>query len=93
MKFKLTTSGTFYSESGKKEFEKLGFTFKRSEDVYKDYSWVTRWAGSQEYYMNYGSVEIEINSLEELLAFAREWGDIIIDGDNNELEIYNDYRE
>lgn len=40
---------------------------------------------------------IEINSLEELMEFQKDYGDIVItdelDGEMKEIEIYDDYRE
>lgn len=38
---------------------------------------------------------IELNSLDELVAFADRWGSIIVSvyGEFPRIEIYNDYRE
>jgi len=35
---------------------------------------------------------IEINTLEDLMSFVKEWGPIIVK-ENDEIEIYDDYRE
>ena len=35
--------------------------------------------------------EIEINTLEELIEFSREWGELVIS--EGCIEIYDDYRE
>ena len=37
--------------------------------------------------------QIEINSLEELIKFQQDCGCFIILKDDNEIEIYDDYRE
>ena len=48
--------------------------------------------------MHFDVIVIEINSLEELMEFQKDYGDIVIldyDYDKNmkEIEIYDDYRE
>ena len=62
MKFKLSTVETGYKERQKKEYEDLGFTFHKNES----------------YFMIRGEPEIEINTLEELMNFIDEHGEIII---------------
>lgn len=37
--------------------------------------------------------QVEINSLEELIKFQQDCGEDIILKRNNEIEIYDDYRE
>lgn len=85
MKFKLSTSANLYlKESNKEEIEKLkSFGFK-----FHDYRSIS---GSDTEVIECDEAQIEINTLEELIEFSREWGTIIVDQDS--IEIYNDYRE
>ena len=77
MKFELSTSKYFYPDKNERiELSKLGFTFRPSE--YKKY-------------VIEGTPEIEINSLEELIEFSKEFGELIIE--DKSIEIYNGYRE
>lgn len=77
MKFELSTSKYFYPDKNERiELSKLGFTFRPSE--YKEY-------------VIEGTQEIEINSLEELIEFSKEFGELIIE--DKSIEIYNGYRE
>lgn len=86
MKFKLRTSQYFYPEKEDRDaLSKLGFTFTPCE--------------FEEFRIE-GSPKIEINTLEELIAFVEKYGDIIIfdnhyNPDENiiDIEIYNDHRE
>ena len=80
MIFKLETAGDFYPQKDRREkLEKLGFKFVPDnwKGFRKDESVVPT---------------IEINTLDELLAFAREYNQIIIDGEGTIL-IYDDYIE
>lgn len=77
MKFNLTTSSKFYRENDKEKLESIGFKFE-------DSSIMGEW-----YRTNDSS--IEISSLEELIDFCKEWGNIVFD--ENQIEIYDDYRE
>lgn len=78
MKFNLRTSGVFYQNSDTvSRLEKLGFEFEPSD--YKEFIITDK------------RPEIEFSSLEELISFANEHGEIIVMGDT--IEIYNDYRE
>lgn len=80
MKFKLTTSGHFYTAEEAEPLEKLGFVFKKTDDGRH---------ASKAY--NCPEVEIEINTLDELIQFIKEWRCIAMyDGS---IEIYDDYRE
>lgn len=81
MKFKLTTSGSFYSEPAKKALETLGFKFDPP----------TPGVGYSRWYMRYDPVSIEIKDLKELIEFVAKWGDVVLSKDA--LEIYDDYRE
>jgi hypothetical protein len=78
MKFTLSTAGLFYPGSERRgKLEEIGFKFKPYH--YK------------EFIITNDKPTIEINSLEELVAFADEWDEIIVR--NGEIEIYDDYRE
>lgn len=82
MKFKLETAGCLYKKEDKEKLEKLGFIFDSGENSWEGYR----------YRKKRGVVvEIEISSMEELVDFVREHGDIVFSG--NTIEIYDDYRE
>ena len=83
MKFKLTTSGSFYNEEDAKKLAGLGFVLEQ----YKD-SVVSE---QHEYYLPNGEATIEIETLDALMKFVKEWGDIVLSKDT--IEIYDDYRE
>lgn len=85
MKFTVRTTGAFYTPDEAAKLEKLGFQFSDRGETFWENEPKTR-------YNNCNHVEVEINTLEELLAFADEWGEVII-SDDNTLEIYDDYRE
>ena len=77
MTFELLTSGYFYpKKEDRDKLSKLGFTFKPSD--YNDF-------------IIQGNPNIEINSLEELIEFSDNYGEIIVT--KKSIEIYNDYRE
>lgn len=77
MKFKVQTVACFYDEEDKKKLEALGFKFKPySIQEHK------RVGGKYfPYYKIDSSVNIEINTLEELMKFQDEWGQLIINQD------------
>lgn len=78
MIFKIKTSGSFYdNEENRKKLETLGFTFRLSETV-------KRW-------MIEGEGRKEINTIEELIEFEKEWGTIIFS--DGLIELYDDWRE
>jgi hypothetical protein len=78
MKFKLSTSGRFYhGDEYQKELESLGFKFTPND--YKPF-----------YKLDH-EPEIEINTLEELIAFRERFGELILT--DGEIEIYDNYRE
>ena len=81
MRFTLSTSGDYYYDSdAKKNLEKIGFKFKPTTFL------------KYEYVIDYNvDPIIEFKTLEELVEFSKEWGEIILIG--NKIEIYNDYRE
>jgi len=73
MVFTLSTSKYFYpNEKERNRLEKLGFSFKSSD--YKDF-------------MIVGHPTVEINTVEELVKFAEEYDNIIIDADGPEIQI------
>jgi hypothetical protein len=82
MKFKLETTGYFYSEEDAIPLRELGFTFKKSNlQNNRDLTLTID-----------GTPIIYFNTLEELAAFATKWGEIIVTGCGT-IEIYDDYRE
>ena len=82
MKFKLKTSAYSYSREDARELEPLGFTFKERIDFM---------TGMKKLVQEKYESEIEINSLEELVNFSKQWGELVLNQDS--IEIYNDYRE
>ena len=93
MLFQVTTSASSYIDGRhKKNLEKLGFKFKPHDETY-DALYKELWKSNKQiFYMGYEqNVEVEINSLEDLLQFAKKFGKLIID--ENTIEIYDDYRE
>jgi hypothetical protein len=84
--FALTTTGNFYKKENAEKLEKLGFEFKKLDGEFEDDCFCTKKSRT---------AGLEINTLEELLSFAKEHGDIIIsfDEDMPHIEIYDDYRE
>ena len=64
MTFLLTASGYFYYDEEKTELEKLGFTFKETPN--SGPTMLPPWEKDRE------SVSVEINSLEELMAFSKK---------------------
>lgn len=87
MKLKLITSGRFYEEDDKVNLEKLGFKFKTTKEMYGKET-IKKWYLEKD---DDSPIYIEINSIEELMNFVREWGNVIISCD--EIEIYDNYRE
>lgn len=77
MRFKLTTSGHFYTEASAEPLRKLGFKF----DSYRGGSKLEKIQDS----------EIEIDSLEALMDFVSDWGEIVLTDDT--IEICDYYRE
>jgi len=80
MKFDVTTSGYFYSDiESMGRLSILGFKFKK----HQQYGW--------EIVSPEEGIVVEINTLEDLMKFVSEHGEIILGEDF--IEIYNDYRE
>lgn len=68
------------AERSEEWWNNSGFNFRTSDDgksLLKDFM--------------VSQYEIEINTLEELVRFTREYGEIVLD--ENYIEIYDDYRE
>lgn len=87
MKFKLTNCDHFPKEDYAKKLETLGFKFKPCNDVY----FKSQGRLEPDSWDDNSKISIEINSLEELIAFVRKWGQIVLYED--EINIYDDYRE
>jgi len=79
MQFKLLTTGSFYSKKHIETYEKYGFKFK-------DYT-----LGVCDCKQCYQDIFIDINSLEDLMKVVDDFGEIVVT--ENEIEIYDDYRE
>ena len=84
MEFKLSITSDFTTNERKIKYEKLGFNFEVNEWHYNAdrEPWVKQ---GQSFYPL-----IEINTLEELINFVREYGQIVLN--DGEIEIYDDYR-
>lgn len=85
MKFTLTTTAYFYDDAEAEKLKTLGFRFEELRRSERDIFPPCTWHIDRDY-----NPEIEINSLEELIAFQKKCGKIIING--NDIEIY-DYSE
>ena len=84
MKFNLSTSESAYNDKDKKQLEKLGFVFKKQSSYTDETGYID------------GYIIIEINTLEELLEFQKNYGRLVISGSSEDglwLEIYDGYRE
>lgn len=89
MKFNVSTSGSFYSKRAADKLRRLGFVFSEQTEpsIMKD-------GLPAEYLGGEGSVteiQLEIETLDQLIAFANKWGELIVT--DGEIEIYDDYRE
>lgn len=92
MKFRLTTTGSFYEKREAEELQKLGFKFK-SRDKTQFFNTIR-----ESFFLDSDhEVYVEIKDLNDLLKLQDKYGDIIITKiygtDKYQLEIYNDYRE
>jgi hypothetical protein len=83
MKFEVSTVGYWYQYEEKQKLELLGFKFKPTEPEYRFWG---EWQKEDPY-----EVEIEINTLEELLLFIKTYGEIIFN--DNSILIYDNYIE
>jgi hypothetical protein len=82
MKFPITQNKYWYSNESKEKLEKLGFTFEQTTERYKNFG---------EWQVTDCKPTIEISTIEELIEFTKEYGEIVFNGKT--IEIYNDYRE
>lgn len=80
MKFDLSTAGNFYTVEDAEKLKALEFQF---DNQGYDKRLCKRILPSD--------VKIDINSLEELIAFSNKWGELIISDGN--IMIYDDYCE
>jgi len=77
------TGKRFLESLGK--LKKLGFEFSLEDGLHWDYS-DSVWIKRNEF------VEVEFHTAQDLLDFAKEYGEIIITSEGT-LEIYDDHRE
>jgi len=83
MIFKLSQLYYWVDKEEKEQLEKLGFKFKKTGKKYRSHGEFE--VGSNE------NLTIEISTLEELVSFVKKYGKIVLYED--EIEIYNNYRE
>jgi hypothetical protein len=82
MKFTVTTAGYFYDVSkARSKYESAGFTFKESKD-YDD-----------RVVIDNREVEVELNTLDDLMAFSDKFGQLVVSNDPPNITIYDDYME
>lgn len=87
MKFKIYTTRNRYRQIWTQELRDLGFKFEDTGPKWeKAYEGETDLIG----YMIIHPMDIEINSLEELINIQSKVGNLIIMGDS-QIEIYNDH--
>lgn len=86
MLFRLRTSGWSYDESEKLRLSMLGFKFDYHDD---------RWPGGRTMSTVYAKTEyspfVEFRTIDEIVAFVREWGQVVVS--DGVIEIYDSYRE
>jgi hypothetical protein len=80
MRFKISTSGTFYTTKAAEKLRAIGFEFEPTTGYLPPFQ------------MTGGEVFREFETLEELMWFVAEWGGEVVLRDG-EIEIYDDYRE
>lgn len=78
MRFNLSVTAFFYTKTEKELLEPLGFRFEYNR---KD----------KTYMVSDKDVYININNLADLLNLTAKYGQVVIDEEN--IEIYNDWRE
>ena len=82
MKFTVTTAGYFYDASkARSKYESIGFTFKD----YKDHS--------DRVVIDNREVEVELSTLDDLMAFSDKFGQLVVSNDPPNITIYDDYME
>lgn len=78
MEFELSTAGYFYpNKEDRMKYEKLGFKFEPSDYL--------------QFKKSNGNPKITLNSLDDLIKFSNEFGEIIVS--DGHIEIYDNYRE
>jgi len=84
MDFELSVTASYISNEQKGKYEKLGFLLEPNEWQYNkgEKPWVRK---------SNPAPTLTIDTLEELMGFVKEYGQIILDEDT--IEIYDDYRE
>jgi hypothetical protein len=88
MKFKLNNSKSFFNKDDEdemrqmKNLEEIGFKFKEDGNEYYK---------KPHFYNVTEKLTIEIDTLDELMAFIEKFGSVVID--KEEISIYDDYRE
>lgn len=88
MKFILKKTSHFASDEDKAKYEKLGFRFRPENGMTWDKE--IKWASKEQ-----SPIIINLDSLEALMSFVREYDDLIVSSDDglNTIEIYDGYRE
>lgn len=84
MKFRLKQVGYLFDKKMKEKNERLGFLFEKTDPDFL-------FSPKDEWTIDKDEVDIEIKSLEDLLEFIKEWGEIEFDGET--ITIDNDYLE
>lgn len=84
MNFRLEITADFVCDERKVKYEKLGFEFVPNDWHYnkREQPWVKK---------SQPAPVLEISTIEELMAFVQEHGEIILGKDS--IEIYDGYRE
>jgi len=88
MKFTVTTASCHYTSAKAQKLISLGFEMEADERSMIPDDWYRPFWRSLDHAENTG--EVEINTLEELMAFVDEWGDILLDADS--IQIYDAWR-
>jgi hypothetical protein len=83
MKYILTSAGRLYPEDIKSKLEKFGFKFGKTEKCYDGELRYPK-LENEDWEIDgvYVKGEVEINTLEELQSFIKEWGKVIVDEDS-----------
>ena len=92
MKFQLSSTGNWYDDEGKKRLEKLGFQFEIETDPSRHTFGKWYNISDEDDNPDYVAPTIEFETLKELVAFQKEWGELILRADSC-IEIYDGYRE
>ena len=93
MKFRLSSSSNWYDNKHKERLEKLGFKFEKDDNpICSSEMWYKIDAEHDDPGYATPTPTIEFETLEELVAFQKEWGDLILLPDCC-IEIYDAYTE